>query len=171
MSTYKLVIEPRSYKGWELKWLASHNGESDYRAEKGPHTVYAPDLNELLRRCDKADETTVKFRRPLTALRRDSYYRTLEKCRITALCGDRFVYVDSKGETHEGLCSRLRLEDSDRNSEREWRKDCRVNRELLKKIAALSKTAHACEREIHDLQKRIVPLTEADVKDAAERSK
>jgi hypothetical protein len=81
------------------------------------------------------------------------------------------VYVDSKGETHEGLCSRLRLEDSDRNSEREWRADCRVNRELLKKIAALRKTANACEREIHDLQKRIVPLTEADVRAAGERSR
>ena len=167
MSEYKLVIEPRSYKGWELVWLASHNGESDYRATKGPHMVFAPDLNELLRRCDKADEITVKFRRPLSVLRRDSYNRSLEKCKITALCGERFVYVDSKGETHEGLCSRLRLEDSDRNAEREWRADCRQNRDLLKKIAVLKGTVNKCQREIMDLERKIVPLTEADVKAAA----
>ena len=171
MSEYKLVIEPRSYKGWELKWLASHNGESDYRAEKGPHTVFAPNLNELLRRCDKADETTVKFRRPLTALRRDSYSRKLEQCAITALCGDRFVYVDHKGETHEGFCKRLRLEEGDNPAEREWRVDSKANRALLKKIASLRSQSNKLELEILDLQRKIVPLTEADVKDAAERSK
>lgn len=169
MSEYKLVIEPKTYKGWELKWLSSHDGESDYRAEKGVHHVFAPDLNELLRRCDKADEMTVKFRKPLSVLRRDSYNRRLERCLITALCGERFVYVDEKGETHEGLCSRLRLEDSERNAEREWRADCRQNRDILTKIKKLRERACKYEREIMELERKIVPLTEADVKTAAMR--
>ena len=167
MTTHKIVIEPNTHNGWTLEFSASHDGKSGYRGHKGPRSVFAPDLPRLIAECDKADAVTVRLRHPFAVLHDDGYSRSgHQKCRITLLCGERFVYINQKGETHEGLLHWLRLDD-DNNERGRWLLDNADNRKIQKRIAALEEEERRLGEAIRAQRRKLAPLTKADVLVAA----
>jgi len=167
---YKITITPNNHNGWLLEFCKSHDGKSDYRARNGARHVYAETLDDLIRDCDEADKITVKFRKPILAMRDDGYAPGFKPVSITMVCGERFVYRDTTGETHEGYLSWLSL--SENNRERgKWIFDNAANQKIRSRVKALRVKVSALKDAIEDLNKKLQPITSADLMIAAKVGK
>ena len=68
MNDPRIVIEPKTWNGWNLEYSVSHDGQSDYRAEKDGCRVFAPCLRTLTDRISEAEDRTVRLARPIAIL-------------------------------------------------------------------------------------------------------
>ena len=103
----RIVIEPREWRGWELKHQPSHDGKSDYQASQEGRWVAAATLPELLKKIGESERVTVQFTKPLRCLYRDRYGRSGYKVADIFALDDGNFYFRCGGETHHASLREL----------------------------------------------------------------
>jgi len=165
MTTPKIVIEPKCWNGWELEYSSSHDGQSDYRAEKDGCRVFAPTLREMLDRIVTAEDRTVRLARPI-AIRfmREYAVKGWEPGTVFMLHDGTFYYRASNGEVMHAACKDL--EDACNAGPRARLKfilDTKENEAKLRRASRLRSRAEKLRNEADELLKTMEPLTAADV--------
>ncbi len=161
----RIVIEPKLYRGWELKHQPSHDGKSDCQASQEGRWVAAATLPELLKKIGESERVTVRFTRPMRCLYRDRYGRGhYQKAEVFALDNGNF-YFHCGGETHHA-----RLEELDEQIGREREReqgfvlDTPENRRRLLRAGKLEGQARALKSKAEELRKALDPLLGVFVK-------
>lgn len=165
----KIVISPSKYKGWDLEYSKSHDGESDYRAEKDKIFLYASSLQDLLAKIARADEITVRFKTPIPALYLDEYSnKGWQECRIVMIHERQFIFIDEKGETQSSFRDKLNL-DREQNPKRRFIHLTKANYDKLVKADKLIEKARLLEEQSRKIRHTLDPITDADLMLEAKR--
>lgn len=158
-----LKIEPDNYRGWKLGWAKSHDGKSDWRAEKGSHSLFADSLDSLAEKVNRAERVTVRLDPPLDVLVRDRWNGSgdLKPAQLWSVCDD-VAYLRLAGGGDETVfLSELRPDAGAENERVFWAgPDAADN---LRQQALVAERVRELHGELAALKRAMRRVTDADV--------
>lgn len=165
MTTPRIVIEPQIWNGWELEYASSHDGQSDYRAEKDGCRVFAPTLHDMIERISEAEDQTVRLSRPICIrFKREYSEKGWERGTVFMLHNGVFYYRAQNGEVMHDSCKALdEACNAGPRARLKFILDTKDNEAKLRRASKLRSRAEELRIEADELLKTMEPLTAADV--------
>lgn len=164
----QIKIEPKTYKGWNLKHETGWSEKPRFIADCERSSLWADTLQELINKIDEAEKRVVRLKRPIKILNLRDYGSKEYTPAVVTFIDDGKIYMEHpNGEVTYTDAEKVSEQCNDGTRSRlKHALDTKENRQKIEKYKRMCTKGYEILEQADFVLKSLEPLTNVDIKEA-----